>query len=147
MISFRNILVPVDGSENSQRALVYAGYLAELCRASVGVLYVVNLSAALPSLNQLNTGGYIPDKVLEDVQEEGRAILAEALQQLPAAVAAQSFLQVGSPADIILEFCDAQNFDLVVMGSRGLGVVKSLWLGSVSNYVVAHAPCPVMVVK
>lgn len=144
---FRTILVPTDGSANSRRALAYAGYLAELCQASVGLLHVVNLSAEVPALNHFSTGGYIPDKVLDDIQESGRLMVNEELKQLPPAVAAKGFLEVGVPTDIIIDFCTRNGYDLIVMGSRGLGMIKELLLGSVSSYIVHHAPCPVMVVK
>ena len=147
MVAFRKILVPVDGSENSQRALAYAGYLAELSHAVIGILHVVNLSAAISSVGQINTGGYIPDMVLEDFQEAGQAVIDKALQQLPPAVSAQGFLENGAPPKVIAAFCSENAYDLIVMGSRGAGVIKELVMGSVSSYVLHHATCPVMVTK
>lgn len=147
MLAFKKILVPVDGSVNSQRALAYAGYLAELCQASVGILHVVNLSVELSALGQINTGGYIPDKVLEDIQEAKQVIIEKALKQLPATIAAQGFLENGVPAEVIVTFCAENGYDLIVMGRRGLSTIKEILLGSVSSYVLHHAPCPVMVAK
>lgn len=146
-MGFHKILVPIDGSKNSGRALAHAGYLAELCQASVTLLHVMNLFAEVPALAQLGTEGYIPDKVLEDAQESGRMIISEALKQLPSSVAAKGFLEIGRPTDIILAFLAENGYDLIVMGSRGLGTVKGLLMGSVSSHVVRHATCPVMVVK
>ncbi len=147
MPAFRSILVPVDGSANSQRALAYAAYLAELCHASVGILHVVNLTPVMSSVSQVNTGAYIPDRVLDDMQESGRAIIQQALQQLSSTTAAQGFLEIGSPSEVIVAFARERGYDLIVMGSRGLGTIKEFFLGSVSNYVLHHAACPVMVTK
>jgi nucleotide-binding universal stress UspA family protein len=53
----------------------------------------------------------------------------------------------GPPADAILRVAEARNVDLIVMGARGLGSLGSLLLGSVSQKVLAHATCPVMIVR
>lgn len=147
MIRLSKILVPVDGSANSHRALSYASFLAECCRAAVGVLHVVNLSAEVAAIGQLSTGGYIPDGVLNDLKETGNAVVNEALKLLPPGVAAIGFSEVGKPAETIVTFCAANGYDLIVIGSRGLGALEQLILGSVSSYVLHHAPCPVMIVR
>lgn len=141
------ILVPVDGSINSERALSYAAYLAVQCSASIGVLHVVNLSSAVAAIGHVGTGGYIPDRVLEDIQEAGRCVIDKALKQLPSQVEAKGFLEIGSPKDTVITFCADKGYDLIVMGSRGLGAIEQLVLGSVSSYVLYHAACPVLVVK
>jgi nucleotide-binding universal stress UspA family protein len=147
MKKFRKILVPVDGSGNSQRALAYAGYLAELCQASVDVLHVVNLSVVFPALGQVSTGSYIPDTVFDELQESGRVIVEEAVKKLPSSVTARGLVEVGLPTDVIMAVCAQNSNDLIIMGRRGLGMIKELMLGSVSNHVLQHATCPVMVVK
>lgn len=147
MNGIRTILIPVDGSENSQRALSYGAYLAELSNASVSVLHVVNLSAAVSNLGQVSTGSYIPDSVLKDIQEAGHFIINKALEQIPATVKAAGFLKIGSPTGVIVSFCKENKDDLIVMGSRGLGAIRQLVMGSISSYVLYHAPCPVLVVK
>ena len=147
MKEFRRILVPVDGSENSKRALAYASYLAKLCQASVDVLHVVNLAAVLPTLGQVNTGGYIPDQVFDEIQENGRRIVSESVKAVPPEIVVSSFIEVGVPTEIIMSVCTKNQDDLIIMGRRGLGMIKELVLGSVSNYVLYHATCPVMIVK
>ena len=147
MKEFRRILVPVDGSENSKRALAYAGYLAQLCQASVDVLHVVNMSVVFPALGQVSTGGYIPDQVFDEIQENGRRIIGEAVKTLPPEIATSSFVEVGLPTETIMSVCAQNKDDLIIMGRRGLGMIKELMLGSVSNYVLHHATCPVMIVK
>lgn len=146
-MGFHKILVPIDGSKNSERALAQAGYLAEVCQASITLLHVMNLFAEVPALAQIGTEGYIPDQVLEDAQESGHMIIDEALKQLPSSVAAKGFLEIGRPSDVILAFLAENDYDLIIMGSRGLGTVKGLLLGSVSSHIVRYASCPVLVVK
>jgi nucleotide-binding universal stress UspA family protein len=147
MIGFHKILVPVDGSSNAKRALEYAGYLAGCCQATIGVLHVINLSSEIAALIPPGTGGYIPDGVLDNVQSTGRFIIDEALRLLPSGVVAEGFVEIGSTTDVIVDFCIAQGYDVIVMSSRGQGAIEQLILGSVSSYVLHHAPCPVMVVR
>lgn len=147
MLKITKILVPVDGSANSHRALAYASYLAERCQAAVGVLHVVDLSARVAAISQLSTGGYVPDGVIDDVRETGNSIVNEAVALLPAGIAVKGFTEVGKTTDTIVAFCAAHDYDLIVIGTRGMGAIEQLVLGSVSSYVLHHAPCPVMVVK
>ena len=56
-------------------------------------------------------------------------------------------METGSPAPVIIDVAEEHGVDLIVMGSRGLGLVKGVLLGSVSQYVVENAKCAVMVVK
>lgn len=74
MRGFSSILVPYDGSGHSRRALERAVYLAELCHAKIGLLYIIDLAAKVSPLEQVSTGGYVP----EDLKVAGRALLQEA---------------------------------------------------------------------
>ncbi|MBP2654850.1 MAG: teaD [Firmicutes bacterium] len=147
MPEFKNILVPTDGSPNSLRAAAHAGYLAELSDASVSVLNVVNLFSKISAFGDVGSGIYIPEKVVEDIKDAGLAVVNETLKQIPAQVAVQSFVEVGLPTEVIVDFCAERSYDLIVMGSRGLGVIREILLGSVSSYVLYYAKCPVLVVK
>ena len=69
------------------------------------------------------------------------------MEMVPAGLEKEAFSETGSPAVIILDFADNHPTDLIVMGSRGLGVVKGVLLGSVSQYLVEQSKCPVLVVK
>lgn len=143
---FQKILVPLDGSENSFRALSAACDLAENCHASIELLYVFLLSKEIPAYTQINSS-YIPDSVFTDAQENGHRILKEGLKQIPSSIVANDTLEMGFPAEKIIEISQKINCDLIVMGSRGLGAIKSIVVGSVSSHVLHHANCPVMVVR
>ena len=136
----KNILVPVDGSEGADRAIEKAVMLAEICGAKLNFLYVANI-------NQLAINAVLSDAILDSVTKAGNVILDRALEMVPAGVAKESFSDTGSPAVVILDFAESNGIDLIVMGSRGLGVVKGVLLGSVSQYVVEQSKCPVLVVK
>jgi len=147
MGTFNSILVPIDGSANAKRVLLYAGYVAQLSKASVGILHVINIPKMLPVFDHIHTGVYIPNSVVEDALEAGRGIVEDALAHLPPDVKAESFIETGLPTDVIVDFCREHNYDLIIIGTRGLGKFQEFMVGSVSKYVVSHASCPVMVVK
>jgi len=136
----KNILVPVDGSEGADRAIEKAITLAKLCNAKVNFLYVANI-------NQLAINAVLSDAILDSVTKAGNVILERAMEMVPEGVEKESFSDTGSPAVVVLDFAESNNIDLIVMGSRGLGIVKGVLLGSVSQYVVEQAKCPVLVVK
>ncbi len=136
----KNILVPVDGSEGADRAIEKAVMLAKICGAKLNFLYVANI-------NQLAINAVLSDAILDSVTKAGNVILDRALEMVPAGIAKESFSDTGSPAVVVLDFAETNDIDLIVMGSRGLGVVKGVLLGSVSQYVVEQSKCPVLVVK
>ncbi|MBP2629791.1 MAG: UspA protein [Firmicutes bacterium] len=140
MTNFKRILVPVDGSDSSDRAIDQAIYLAEICEAKIDFIYVANI-------NQLAINACLSDAILEAVTKAGNVILDRALAKVPENIKAEGFSETGSPAIVILDVAENENSDLIVMGSRGLGVVKGVLLGSVSQHLVEQAKCPVMVVK
>lgn len=131
----KNILVPVDGSEGADRAIEKAVMLAQICAAKLNFLYVANI-------NQLAINAVLSDAILDSVTKAGNVILDRALEMVPEGVAKESFSDTGSPAVVILDFAETNDIDLIVMGSRGLGVVKGVLLGSVSQYVVEQSKCP-----
>ena len=128
----KNVLVPVDGSEGADRAIEQAIMIAKMCDAKINFLYVANI-------NQL--------AILDSGTKAGNVILERAMEMVPEGILKESFSDTGAPAVVVLDFAESNNIDLIIMGSRGLGVVKGVLLGSVSQYVVEQAKCPVMVVK
>ncbi len=136
----KKILVPVDGSESSNRALQSAVEIASAMGAGLTFLYVANV-------NQLAINACLSGELLEAVHKAGDAILSHAESIVPEGVASERMLETGSPAAAILDVAGRTGADLVVMGSRGLGLVRGVLLGSVSQYVVENAKCAVMVVK
>ncbi|MDR1701576.1 MAG: universal stress protein, partial [Sporomusaceae bacterium] len=113
MGTFNSILVPIDGSSNSKRVLLYAGKLSELFGARLGILYVASIPRILPVFDHIHTGAYIPAQALEDAVEAGRAIADEALAMLPPEIEAEAFVETGVPSDVIIKFCNQHKYDLI----------------------------------
>ena len=136
----KNILVPVDGSDGSDKAVAHAIGMAEIYGAKLNFLYVANI-------NQLAINAALSQAILEAVTKAGKTILDRAENMVPSGIEKESFSETGSPAAVILEFEENLKADLIVMGSRGLGVVKGILLGSVSQYIIERSKCPVLVIK
>ncbi|HEY6751003.1 MAG TPA: universal stress protein, partial [Rubrobacteraceae bacterium] len=85
----------------------------------------------------------------ETVRREAQGVLDDQVQQVEAAggKVAQTHLRLGRPVEEIVILADEIDAGLVVVGSRGLGGIRRLLLGSVSDGVVRHAHCPVLVVR
>ncbi|MDU4960390.1 MAG: universal stress protein [Sporomusaceae bacterium] len=145
-VLYKKILVPVDGSGYSLRALSHAAALARSFAAEIGILYVSVLSQQVPLYAQVK-GVKIPPNASADPASFAKAILTEAVKQIPEAITAQTYNELGEPRTTITDFAVHNKYDIIVIGSRGLGTISGLLLGSVSTYVLHHALCPVLVVK
>ncbi len=148
MVDYKTIVVPVDGSENSKRALEHAVSIAERNKAQLIIVHVANIVSAISNFDQTPiSGGYVSEQIAEDMEETGKEILNEVVKEVPADVTVKSVFEVGSPGPAVLAVAKKYQADLIVMGSRGLGPLKGLFMGSVSSYVTSHSTCPVLVVK
>ena len=138
---FKKILVPYDGSHHSERALETAIHMARSDGASIHVVYAYD---KLPDyLGEPNL-----QEVLNRVLSAARALMDSAAQQAhDQGVAVTSDVLEGPAAEAILRVAEIENFDLIIMGSRGLGHLKGLLLGSVSERVLRQAKIPVMIMR
>ena len=147
-VEYKTIVVPADGSENSKRALQHAVSIAERNKAQLVVAHLANIVSAISNFDQTPiSGGYVSEQIAEDMEETGKEILNDVVKEVPADVTVKSVFEVGSPGPAVLAVAKKFNADLIVMGSRGLGPLKGLFMGSVSSYVTSHSTCPVLVVK
>jgi nucleotide-binding universal stress UspA family protein len=148
----KKILVPIDGSKHSDRALKYALDLAEKYSADIKLLTVAQPVVATgsmfltqPMLPPTSTAIYV-----KEIEAAHKKILAEALKKAKESkpnINISKKMVNGRPADKIVEIANKGNFDLIVMGSRGAGGIKEFFLGSVSDRVADEARCPVLLVK
>ena len=143
MGEFKKFLIPLDGSKHAKQALAYGIYLAETCRSQLGILYVVDLNLKISSFEQVSTGGYIP----QEVKEDGYKLVMKAMHEIPKEIETLPIVEIGSPAETIVDVCEREKYNLIIMGSRGLGAIQQIFMGSVSQYVLSHAPCPVMIAR
>jgi len=140
------ILVPVDFSEASHKALEHAAELAKAFGATIDLLHVWEAPRYLPP--ELVIAGPAPQRSLADLS---RAHAEGELQELVrnagpiASLIGQVRNEEGVPATKIVEVA-ASGYDLIVMGSHGRSGVKHLLLGSVAERVVRHSKVPVLTV-
>lgn len=139
----RRILVPVDFSEHSQRALAHAKEIAGLFGARLDVLHVIE-EVALPDAY----GYQLIPIALGQVQARSREVLERLLQQAPGPeVPASIEVRPGYPALTIADYAAETGADLIVLSSHGRTGLRRLLIGSVAEQVLRLAPCPVFVVK
>ncbi len=138
------ILVAVDGSESSGRAVSYMLKKLAWFKEPVEV-HLLNVQPALPS----NVARFVPASQLHDYhREHADAELAAARSLLDAAkVPYVSHIGVGDPAHVIVGYVKDKSIDQVVMGTRGLGTVAGMVLGSVATKVLGLSDTPVLLVK
>ena len=135
------ILVPVDGSENAQRASAFA---AGIAGAKVTLLQVI-----VPVEKYLK---FFADLPMPQVDEDLRQYAEESIAEAAAAfkergLPVESDIVYGDPGEAIAKYAHDHGFDQIVMGTRGMGDLKGLILGSVSHQVIHLAKCPVTLVK
>ncbi|MMZ52435.1 putative universal stress protein [compost metagenome] len=142
MSEFKQILVAIDGSEHAMKALETAKTLSKQLQGNPH-LTVLHVNPAL-SMNEPPIGVDVDERI----EEEGRHILEPASDYLKNAdIPCRMLAGHGNPASIICEIADQEKVDLIIMGTRGKGLVSEMILGSVSHHVIQHAPCPVLTVK
>lgn len=143
------VLIGYDGSASSDQALALVTALAWPATSECRIV----VACGVPFVPYAYAPGVVVDaatlQALYDAQAEEAEQLATAARARVARpdLAATSEVGVGRPASTILEAADRFAPDLLVVGSRGLGPLTSALLGSVSEELVDHAPCPVLVVR
>ena len=149
MLKYKNILVPYDGSDHAREALKQAVDMAQNSEnCTLHVASVCNMVAAVRKSDQASISeGKLTAELAEDSEMEARGALKEAEKLIPQDLPANMIYEIGSPTQVLLEIAEKYNCDLIVMGSRGLGPIKGIFMGSVSSYLVSHAKVPVCIVK
>jgi nucleotide-binding universal stress UspA family protein len=137
------VLVPVDGSEPARRATLHVLHLA-----ARGLSVEVHLLNVRPAVRGVAASLVSSDDLEDYHRDEGMKALAESMQIVEAAgLKPHAHVCVGDSSEMILAFARRLNSDQIVMGTRGLGPVTELLLGSVARQVVGGAPVPVTLVR
>jgi nucleotide-binding universal stress UspA family protein len=142
---FRDLLVAFDGSSHAQRALAEA---RDLAQANAGRLTVMTVVPE-PSTWALSSGygaAVNLDALMAEIELEYQTMLDRALDTMADDVSVNKILTRGPAGPSIVAEARANDHDLIVMGSRGRGELRSLLLGSVSHHVLQASPVPVLVV-
>lgn len=138
---YASIIVALDGSEQSMIALDHARVIAEAFGSRLILVH------AFPHTYDLRDSAHY-NKLVAMRTIDGQAIIDAAKKKLAeTSIEVEEELLEGPASDAIISTATIRKVDLVVLGSRGMGSLKGLVFGSVSNKVSHYAPCPVMVVR
>ncbi len=153
-VAIKKILVPVDGSDLSFKAAQYAIHLAKADNAEITTLNVVEdikqggaigLQAKYGNVSLVDAFRKVRkdsaeqwmNKISQEAKSQGVAFKSEIIDDE----------DVSSEAGVITEFAQRNNFDLIVIGSKGISKIERLLMGGVTNAVVNSAKSPVLVVR
>ena len=149
IVTYKRILVPVDGSRASNRGLREAIRLAKGQKASLQLVHVVDEHSAL--LSGAEVGAYYMVDLIPELKRRGRQILSqgEALARRQGLKCTTVLLETlaGPAADLIVRQAKKWRADLIVIGTHGRRGVRRLLMGSDAEQIVRTAPVPVMLVR
>lgn len=143
--TYKNILVPVDGSEQANAAFEEAIAIAQRNDAKLHILYVIE-----------EVGNYFGEitvsvtNMMEELREKEKEKMQERtdIAQQNGVKEVATYVMYGYPKTLIADFSDAENeIDLIVMGKTGLNGIQRMLVGSTTSYVVNHAKSNVLVVN
>jgi nucleotide-binding universal stress UspA family protein len=144
------ILLATDGSEEAQLAFASAADLSEKTDSELHVVYVGHMPlVSYESPGAITLDPDLSGRMQEDAEQEARRKLDEQVRQVgkTAGEVAEMHARLGRPDAEIVGLADELGAGLIVLGSRGLGPLRRALMGSVSDSVVRHAHCPVLVVR
>jgi nucleotide-binding universal stress UspA family protein len=139
---FRNILVSIDGSAHSDRALREAIDLAEASRGRLTILTAVPKPSSWAGSPAAAT---VIESLVTDLEAESEQILRRAVDRVPDSIPVTKILTHQPIRAALAERIATGQHDLLVMGSRGRGALSASLLGSVSHYALNHSKIPVLV--
>ncbi len=138
MLHIHTILFPTDFSVEADQALEVARSLARDHQAKIVLVHAAMPVAAVEV--------YIADDDIDSMRAQARRQLAEVAARITE-VPVETDVLIGEPAHMIVGLAEKLSADLVVMGTHGRGGVSRLLLGSVADYVLRNAPCPVLTIR
>jgi nucleotide-binding universal stress UspA family protein len=144
------ILLATDGSEEAQLAFASAADLSEKTDSELHVVYVGHMPlVSYESPGAITLDPDLSGRMQEDAEQEARRKLDEQVRQVGKTdgEVAEMHARVGRPDAEIVGLADELGAGLIVLGSRGLGPLRRALMGSVSDSVVRHAHCPVLIVR
>jgi len=139
-IKIRRILCPTDFSEASKKALKVANDLKDIFSAEMAVIHVLPNHIIKIKIEKVRDR----DRVLQELNDEARDNLKNFLSNYD--IEKSGVIEEGEPAKRIISFSKEKDIDLIVMGARGLGLMKGMIIGSVTDAVLKSSPCPVLVI-
>lgn len=149
MMEFKRILVPLDGSSLSERALPAARALARKFESQIILLRVLDIPTPTAPTSHLEvTMGWVREARQHALQEAQSYLETIQRELYGEGFETRILLRDRSPAEDILDVACAEDIDLIVMSSHGKGGGLARWsFGSVAHRVACHSPCPVLLVR
>ena len=147
---YNKILVPVDGSKGAAAAIELArDLLIGGVGKTVSLIHIGSIAKEVADYSIINTKQVDEELIKIKLMHHGHQILSEGKAIFKqASLPIDTMVELGDdPGERIVKIAQEQNFDLIVMGNRGLSVVKEIILGSVSSKVLHHAKCPVIIYR
>lgn len=145
MLEFKRILVPYDGSSNAKRALAVASDTAALIPGAKLFITTVAPAEQPKEKVRISKSGAAADE--PPPKNPGELLLEEADSLVPKEIPRELILRVGNAGEELLTLTLQKPFDLIIMGSRGRGTLKSLIMGSVSSHLANHVKCSIFIIK
>ena len=148
-INFKNILVPVDGSEFSMRALEYAVQIVKRFNSKLIALHIVPSSIRYDFFTREKDfeSNSPENQILQSAHMEAQKWFDDIKEKLGVKFKTDVIIAEESIVKEIIEYSERENMDLIVIGTRGRTGFKKLFLGSVASGVLNFAHCPVLVVR
>lgn len=139
-LEFLKILVPVDGSEYSVKALLQACELAKIHKSKIFVIYVIEKSIPINLLDRNEYLGILKKFGKKTLEKSNKTCLNKGVDP-------KLVLKEGNVVDEITKYAKKEKCNLIVIGQKGLGKTLRFFLGSVSNKLANKSPCSVLIVK
>ena len=148
MVEFKRILIPLDGSSMSERALPVARALAQKFESQIILLRVLDIPNPTVPTSHLEVTMGLMREARQYALQEAQSYLETIQQELyEEGFKTRSLLRDKSPAEDILNVASAEYVDLIVMSSHGQGGLSRWIFGSIAERVVRHSSCPVLLVR
>lgn len=145
MLKFKKILVPYDGSSYAKKALAAACDTAALIPGAALFIATVTPAEQPKEKVRISKSTAVVDE--PPPKNPGELLLEEADALIPKNIPRELILRVGNPGEELVTLTLQKPFDLIIMGSRGRGALKSLLMGSVSSHLVNNVKCSVWIIK
>jgi len=137
---FSRILVAIDGSKSAKKAFEKSIYLAQKCDSKLDVVHVISCELGGDSATTF--------ELIDELKTKAEKMLDEyKIQAAKNNVPIEIMVTRGDPVQVIIDLAKTKSHDLIIMGTRGRSAFQELLIGNVSQKVMHHASCPVMVVR
>ncbi|WP_425539066.1 universal stress protein [Microaceticoccus formicicus] len=142
---FSNILVPIDGSNNSKRAMYIAAEIGRLFGSQITLMNIVT-ELQVPQVRGVEFG--VVSDYYPTLSQNSKYLLSESAKKIedyPYQIKLET--KTGNVANVIIEVADEENYDMIALGSRGLGKISRAFMGSVSNAVLHNTKKSVLIIR